>query len=352
MADAPADGEARYAAYAELVDSYMGLYGAQSFIEDQGYYRQAGLCHIRLVDFDADGADELLLVHTEPGLRDFGDPSHPYVEEIWTSPSSCARDWDPYVTEVWGFREGEPFCALRTADARYSDGAGCSLGLLEHGGRTYLVTGVGSPGDSAYVYSFDGASFSLAASYESEPGYPRPPARVNGAEVDDAAAADPLVASYLGGRLRPGGRPLNYVPARMCGWLSSEYWRAYERVHGGGAPCEPEYLVLADGSAALLRDGWGLVGDRDGRVASVDFSSLGAPWSWDGVARTDSGGDDYVRFSATVDGRPCEVAWYGGADLFDCDGGYQVAPSQDPGCFEHPAGVELVPWVATYWPGG
>lgn len=39
MADAPADGEARYAAYAELVDSYMGLYGAQSFIEDQGSYR-------------------------------------------------------------------------------------------------------------------------------------------------------------------------------------------------------------------------------------------------------------------------------------------------------------------------
>jgi hypothetical protein len=71
------------------------------------------------------------------------------------------------------------------------------------------------------------------------------------------------------------------------------------------------------------------------------------------VLRTDSDGANYIRFNATVNGvADSEVAWYGEDNLYECANGYQVLPTETPGCFVTPdtllPGTQLAAWQITY----
>lgn len=100
-----------------------------------------GLCFIRLVDFDQDNIEELVLAYnkeTEPSPASFGD----------------------YVWEVWGYEDGQP--VLLASDSLFmAEGNAQSVILTQYEGKWYLVSGSGDSYSYNYYFGFGKDNFGL-----------------------------------------------------------------------------------------------------------------------------------------------------------------------------------------------
>ena len=93
-------------AYAERLGEYVGEYGQPSVRavwNSDGYLCSAeGVCLAELVDFDADGTEELLVVYYDSGV------ANDYLTDIYGNERrNDLNDGNAYVAEVWAFAEGE-----------------------------------------------------------------------------------------------------------------------------------------------------------------------------------------------------------------------------------------------------
>lgn len=125
------DTAERYSAYAQIVQQYESKYGTVTVTKlNDRNSRMTGLCFLKLIDFDHNGKEELLLVYQK--YEQMGSELFPV-----------------YTYEIWGYLEkgavlldsGEPFG---------TDGGVKHVYLAEYEGQTYLVTG--SCDDFGYYY--------------------------------------------------------------------------------------------------------------------------------------------------------------------------------------------------------
>lgn len=101
-----------YSAYAQIVAEYEDRYGPSSIQQTSFAYDQItslmGVCIVRLIDFDRDGTEELLLIWAESEEQ-----LHSYAYGIWTSPDgktaaqlcenqifSGTQSYQPYIELV------------------------------------------------------------------------------------------------------------------------------------------------------------------------------------------------------------------------------------------------------------
>ena len=69
--------------YAQKVDEYVGAYGEPQLRRDRGVNELVGLYAVRLVDFDEDGAPELLLGYSDPAKTDVSGSNSAVTLEVW-----------------------------------------------------------------------------------------------------------------------------------------------------------------------------------------------------------------------------------------------------------------------------
>ena len=156
-----------------------------------------------------------------------------------------------------------------------------------------------------------------------------------------------LAALALGGALYSAA-PAPLAEAAQA-TTSQEPPQVDDLVNVSGAPYT-FYLsqdVLPHRTCMVFNDTTSMVGTRSGRMIN-DIIPAGPSCCWvlSGVLRTDSNGDHYVRAYATVNGELCEVADYGGFEIFECTNGYQIMPTTTPGTFIYDTNYPGDPWVA------
>lgn len=122
----------RYKAYAEKIKEYEALYGvAKENMEREWYSFISGLSFIKLVDFEHNSQEDLLLVYRTNVTTDYG------------------TTYDTYKFELWGFQDNG-ITMLDTGELFGFDGGLTFVYLTEYEGKTYLVTG--SSDDFGYFY--------------------------------------------------------------------------------------------------------------------------------------------------------------------------------------------------------
>lgn len=115
--EAPAPAEPDYSAYAEIVRQRIAEYGAGELTRHTGIEslkQLSGVSVVRLIDFDDDGVDELLLC------------------------CGASSEFDPKA-ELWTIKDGEAVnlegkYIISTRDGTYID-------IASAGGKSYIVTG-------------------------------------------------------------------------------------------------------------------------------------------------------------------------------------------------------------------
>lgn len=132
--------------YLELVESYRDKYGELSFpsvieMQEQMLWCQnaRGLCYTRLLDFNDDGRDEMILVYNkDPQLTTNG-----------------------YGMEVWSYdKAGKVFCALKLDTTPYVEGVeGASVVFQEYSDGAYLLLRNSETDLACTYYTFDGEEF-------------------------------------------------------------------------------------------------------------------------------------------------------------------------------------------------
>lgn len=114
--------EERYQEYMQLISKYESMYGvAKAYKEDEWFSYMTGLCFIKLVDFDGDGQEELLLVRQSD------------VNDSW-------GEHREYIFEVWGYPDNK-MVMLDSGELFGTDGGVKSVYLTEYNSNIYLVTG-------------------------------------------------------------------------------------------------------------------------------------------------------------------------------------------------------------------
>lgn len=337
------DRASRYQAYLDKLQSVVdahGVHGVATAQDGSDYY--TGLAVAKLVDFDGDGNDELLLAYRDDAA----------------SEASGGEDlFGVYATEVWGERDGALACLMNTQDAYHTGGGLLAVQLVTFQGRVYLVTSAADGVEDATFYTLRGGVLAQAATYREADPSTGTPTQVNGQDVADAAAiSDPLVAAYVTGDAAAQVTRYNLNLANL-GYLTEGDVQgivdATFAVLRGDESARTLRATLLDGTQVEVGDARGTVGSLEGRAVRVTVADAAASWPWDGIVRVDSDGDTYVRLAATVDGAPAEVAWYGGAEFFECANGYQVLPLPEAGMFAVAVGagvVEPLAWEVV-WDG-
>lgn len=141
------DDETRNKLYLNLIEDYERKYGALSFPTDEE--RRAsdgkiwaqnarGLCYTKLLDFNNDGCEELLLAYY-------------YDEEGLATPLS-------YTVEVWAYTEENIFCAYRSS-AFLTGAEGISVAYEKMNGVNYVLQCNYEPDLNISFYRFNGESF-------------------------------------------------------------------------------------------------------------------------------------------------------------------------------------------------
>ena len=128
-----------YKAYNQIVKNHEFTYGTAKVIKpSNGYPYMTGLCLIKLVDFDHNGTEQLLLVYSAS--------DNCYYFEVWNcdNDQSYLLAWGP----VWGVYEDSS-----TLVPQYGH-----FSLAEYGGKTYLLTGYLDTSDLSSTYYFSGYS--------------------------------------------------------------------------------------------------------------------------------------------------------------------------------------------------
>lgn len=143
------DDEIRNKLYLNLIEDYESKYGALSFpteaemlASDGKIWTQnaRGLCYTKLLDFNNDGCEELLLAYY-------------YDEEGLATPLS-------YTVEVWAYTGGNIFCAYRSS-AFLAGVEGISAVYGEMNGVNYVLQCNTETAWNIFFYRFNGESFVL-----------------------------------------------------------------------------------------------------------------------------------------------------------------------------------------------
>ena len=132
-----------YKAYNQLVKDYESTYGTAKMIKLFNGYSyltgyMTGLCLIKLVDFDHNGTEQLLLVYYAP--------DNCYYFEVWNWNSDQLSLLA--LGPVWGVEEDPS-----TLTPKYGH-----ISLTEYGSKTYLLTGYLDTSDLSSTYYFRGYS--------------------------------------------------------------------------------------------------------------------------------------------------------------------------------------------------
>ena len=147
------------AAYADIIRKYDKKYGPLTFDEDDGIY--LGVFLAKLIDFDQDGTDELLIGYSEP------------IEDISTVPAP--------KLDVWTMENGLPVQAYKGARVMHGDiGSHCAYCNLN--GTYYLCTGTAGYALDLALLSLENGSFTQALTLQAdraESNY-----TINGAVID------------------------------------------------------------------------------------------------------------------------------------------------------------------------
>ena len=147
------------AAYADIIRKYDNNYGPLTFDEDDGIY--LGVFLAKLIDFDQDGTDELLIGYSEP------------IEDISTVPAP--------KLDVWTMENGLPVQAYKGARVMHGDiGSHCAYCNLN--GTYYLCTGTAGYALNLALLSLENGSFTQALTLQAdraESNY-----TINGAVID------------------------------------------------------------------------------------------------------------------------------------------------------------------------
>ena len=146
-------------AYADIIRKYDKKYGPLTFDEDDGIY--LGVFLAKLIDFDQDGTDELLIGYSEP------------IEDISTVPAP--------KLDVWTMENGLPVQAYKGARVMHGDiGSHCAYCNLN--GTYYLCTGTAGYALNLALLSLENGSFTQALTLQAdraESNY-----TINGAVID------------------------------------------------------------------------------------------------------------------------------------------------------------------------
>ena len=164
-----------------------------------------------------------------------------------------------------------------------------------------------------------------------------------------------LAALALGSALYTTA-PMNATTPVLAEATAQEPPQIDDFVNVNGAP-GTFYLsqdVLPHRTCMVYNDATAIVGTRTGRmIGDIIPAGPSCCWALTGALRTDSNGDHYVRAYAQVNGKRCEVADYGGFEIFECTTGYQIVPSTTPGEFSYGTDHPGEPWVASIkWNAG
>ena len=147
------------AAYADIIRKYDNNYGPLTFDEDDGIY--LGVFLAKIIDFDQDGTDELLIGYSEP------------IEDISTVPAP--------KLDVWTMENGLPVQAYKGARVMHGDiGSHCAYCNLN--GTYYLCTGTAGYALDLALLSLENGSFTQALTLQAdraESNY-----TINGAVID------------------------------------------------------------------------------------------------------------------------------------------------------------------------
>ena len=238
---AQAGGERQgYDLYLSKELEYGNLYG-RDFVDypDWGTTYLVGLCVLQLVDFDADGDEELLVVYR--------DRNAPLPD--WAADNVLCGT---YVTEIWSADGGELSCLLHTEQANNNDGGVQRLALCTYQGKTYLMTGGADAFEMRTFYGYGGdGTFGVRGSFEI-PDFTNPDdMTVDGVPTTSGAIDNPLVAAYLN-RDTTGELQLTWTPLNRIMSVDDPYRSANE-------PSREDLEAQFDATHNLLSEGvqWG-----------------------------------------------------------------------------------------------
>ena len=132
-------------AYADIIRKYDNNYGPLTFDEDDGIY--LGVFLAKLIDFDQDGTDELLIGYSEP------------IEDISTVPAP--------KLDVWTMENDLPVQAYKGARVMHGDiGSHCAYCNLN--GTYYLCTGTAGYALNLALLSLENGSFTQALTLQAD----------------------------------------------------------------------------------------------------------------------------------------------------------------------------------------
>lgn len=139
------DNFRRYSAYEKMMSEE---YNKESGITHKGQWTQNyGLCFSKLVDFDGDGKEEILIVNT---LKEYTSDTLPgYIED--------------YILDVWTYEDGKVKKVFTTVPF-VSDGSQI-VSLAKLDGKWFIKTGTE---ENASYYAFADGKFTLSSSVQFE----------------------------------------------------------------------------------------------------------------------------------------------------------------------------------------
>ena len=156
-------------AYAAKIMDYVETYGYPT-VRTNGHYAFAeGVCLAQLIDFDADGSDELLVAYFDD--RDAGEKG--------------INDARVYRVEVWSCHDGE-IVLSHSQNAMWTNGGFGYLNMWQSGNGTSWIEELSYESTSRFerLYGMVDGSFQMIHVAEYRDEFTNPTLRLNGAEVE------------------------------------------------------------------------------------------------------------------------------------------------------------------------
>ena len=142
------DGMASQSPYADIVLEYENNYGKLTFLNVDGYDYYIGVFEAKLIDFDQDGSDELLIGYSTP-----------------------REDVEQYIPEpkldVWTIKDGVPVRVYEGANVRHGD-IGSNCAFIDFDGKYCLCVGYGGYEIDFTLLSLEKGSFTQYLNLKSD----------------------------------------------------------------------------------------------------------------------------------------------------------------------------------------
>ncbi len=139
----------RYEAYSQLLSEYTASYGNCTVVYPNAYETYlTGLCFAKLIDFNQDGAEELLVAYYDPARHN----------GMWI-----------HDVEVWTYQDGELLQIFGETSMTNGDVSGYIM-LTDIDNHLYLSSGTLGMPSEVYLWEYTGEQFSQARSFYYNPG--------------------------------------------------------------------------------------------------------------------------------------------------------------------------------------